>query len=90
MLVYSVRSPIRSPLQAPGNRFLDAAVLLSACLVAAAVYVPALHGPLGTVSLRARTIGATVGLALAPFAAVEIGKAVLRRRGWAIDPEHSE
>ncbi|HSC73904.1 MAG TPA: cation-transporting P-type ATPase [Gaiellaceae bacterium] len=89
-LVYSVRSPIRAAVEAGRNRYLDGAVLVSACLVAAAVYVPALHATLGTVSLGAGDLALTVVLALVPFAAVEIGKAFLRHRGWAIDPEHPE
>jgi Ca2+-transporting ATPase len=89
-LVYAVRSPIRAAVQAARNRRLDGAVLLSACLVAGAVYVPALHGPLGTVSLGGPQMGIVVGLALVPFVVVELGKALLRRQGWAIDPEHPE
>jgi Ca2+-transporting ATPase len=89
-LVYSVRSPIRAAVQARRNRYLDGAALLSAGLVALAVYLPALHGPLGTVSLHAGALGLTAALALAPFVAVELGKAFLRRRGWSIDPEHPE
>jgi Ca2+-transporting ATPase len=89
-LVYSVRSPIRAAVQAPRNRYLDAAVLLSAGFVAGAVYLPALHSPLGTVSLHESAVATTVALALVPFAAVELGKALLRSRGWAIDREHPE
>ena len=89
-LVYSVRSPIRSVLDAPRNRYLAGSVLLSAGLVAAAVYVPALHDPLGTVSLGGSQVGIVIGLALAPFAAVELGKTLLRRTGRTIDPEHPE
>ncbi|HEU5363241.1 MAG TPA: cation-transporting P-type ATPase [Gaiellaceae bacterium] len=89
-LVYSVRSPIRAAVHARRNRHLDAAVLLSVLLVVAAVYVPVLHSPLGTVSLHAPALAITVALALVPFTAVELGKALLRRRGWAIDPEHPE
>jgi Ca2+-transporting ATPase len=89
-LVYSVRSPIRAAVRARRNRYLDGAVLLSALLVALMVYVPALHSPLATVSLGTADLGLTVALALLPFVAVELGKAVLRRRGWSIDPEHPE
>jgi Ca2+-transporting ATPase len=89
-LVYSVRSPIRAALQAPRNRYLNGAVLLSAALVAIAVYVPALHAPLGTTSLHASELGTVAGLALGPFVVVELGKALLRRRGWALDPWHPE
>jgi Ca2+-transporting ATPase len=89
-LVYSVRSPIRAAVRARRNRYLDGAVLLSALLVALMVYVPALHSPLATVSLGTADLGLTVALALLPFVAVELGKAVLRRRRWSIDPEHPE
>jgi Ca2+-transporting ATPase len=89
-LVYAVRSPIKAAVRAPRNRYLAGSVLLSAALVAVAVYVPALHDPLGTVSLDARELGLTIALAVVPFVLVELGKALLRRQGWAIDPEHPE
>jgi Ca2+-transporting ATPase len=89
-LVYSVRSPIRAAVDAPRNRYLAGSVLLSAALVAAAVYAPALHGPLGTVSLAAPQLGIAAALALVPFVAVELGKALLRRTRRTIDPEHPE
>jgi Ca2+-transporting ATPase len=89
-LVYAIRSPIRAAVEAPRNAFLAVSVIVSAMLVAAAVYVPALHAALGTASLDAREVALAVSFALVPFAIVEAGKAVLRTRGWAIDPEHPE
>jgi Ca2+-transporting ATPase len=89
-LVYSVRSPIRAAVQAPRNGYLAGSVLLSAGIVGAAVYLPVLHDPLGTVSLHAAELGLTAALALAPFAAVELAKALLRRTGRTIDPGHPE
>ena len=89
-LVYSVRSPIRAAAQAPRNAYLAGGVLLSAGLVGAAVYLPVLHDPLGTVSLHAAELGLAAALALAPFAAVELAKALLRRTGRTIDPDHPE
>jgi Ca2+-transporting ATPase len=89
-LVYSVRSPIRAAVQAPRNGYLAGSVLLSAGLVVAAVYLPPLHDPLGTVSLHAAELGVAAALALAPFAAVELAKALLRRTGRTIDPDHPE
>jgi Ca2+-transporting ATPase len=89
-LVYAVRSPLRAAVEARRNRHLDGAVLLSAGLVAACVYLPPLHDPLGTVSLHGGELGIAAGLALAPFAAVELAKALLRRTGRTIDPEHPE
>jgi P-type Ca2+ transporter type 2C len=85
-LVFSVRSPIRPAREAPRNLYLVASVVLSAALVAVAVYLPALNELLGTVPLGASELGLAALLALLPFACVEAGKAVFRRAGWTLGP----
>ena len=85
-LVFSVRSPIRPAQEAPRNLYLVASVVLSAVIVAVAVYLPALNEPLGTVPLGASELGLAALLALLPFACVEAGKAVFRRAGWTLGP----
>jgi Ca2+-transporting ATPase len=84
-IVFSVRSPISAAWKAPRNRYLLASVVGSAGLVGLAVYVPALHEPLGTVSLDVADLGTAALLALVPFVCVETGKAVSRRAGWSLD-----
>ena len=60
----------------PRNPYLLASVALSAALVALAVYLPALHGPLGTDFARGGGGGRRfVVLAFLPAAAAEAGKA---------------
>ena len=83
-LVFSLRSPIRPAWQAPRNLYLVASVVLSAALVAVAMYLPTLNEPLGTVPLDALEFGLAAVLALVPFACVETGKAVFRRAGWTL------
>jgi P-type Ca2+ transporter type 2C len=83
-LVFSLRSPVRPAWKAPRNPYLLASVVLSAVLVGFALYLPALNQPLGTVALGPADLGLAVLLAVAPFACVEIGKAVLRRAGWTL------
>jgi Ca2+-transporting ATPase len=85
-LVFSVRSPIRPAWHAPRNAYLVGSVILSAGVVAACVYGSALNDLLDTVPLGGPELGVVVLLALVPFAAVEVGKAVLRRAGWALSP----
>jgi Ca2+-transporting ATPase len=84
-LVFSVRSPIEPAWKAPRNPYLLVSVVLSAALVGAALYVPALHEPLGTVDLDASHLALVSLLSAIPFACVEAGKAVFRRRGWSLD-----
>jgi P-type Ca2+ transporter type 2C len=85
-LVFSLRSPIRPAWETPQNVYLVVSVVLSAALVAVALYVPALNEPLGTVSLGASELGLAIALALAPVACVETGKAVFRRVDWTLGP----
>jgi magnesium-transporting ATPase (P-type) len=85
-LVFAIRSPIRPAWEGPRNLYLAGGVLLSAALVGLAVYLPALHEPLGSVSLDVNQLAFVVALALVPFACVEAGKAVFRRVGWSLGP----
>ena len=78
-LVFSLRSPVR-PRHAPRNPYLVGSVVLSAAIVIAALYLPVLNEPLGTVRLGPTELAVVAALALAPFACAEVGKAVLRRR----------
>ena len=79
-VVFAVRSPLTAAWRAPWNPYLVTAVAGSVALLALAIYVPALHDPFGTVALDAAQLGVVAGFALVPLAAVEVGKAVLRRR----------
>jgi Ca2+-transporting ATPase len=85
-LVFAVRSPIRPAWKAPRNAYLLASVVLSAALVALAIYLPALHDPLGTVSLESWELASAAALALVPFVCVEAGKAIFRWAGWTLGP----
>ena len=84
-LVFAVRSPIESAWSAPRNRYLLGSVVASVALVFGAVYLPFLHEPLGTVSLRSGELAVVAFLALMPFVWVEAGKAVARRAGWRLE-----
>jgi Ca2+-transporting ATPase len=85
-LVFSVRSPIRPAWHAPSNPYLVGSVVLSTAVVAACIYGSALNDAVGTVPLGGAELGVVVLLAVVPFAAVEAGKAVLRRTGWTLGP----
>jgi Ca2+-transporting ATPase len=76
--VYAIRSPVTAAWRTPRNRWLHAAVACSAVVVGAALYVPALHEPLGTVSLGPAELAAVLAFALAPALLVEAAKAVRR------------
>jgi Ca2+-transporting ATPase len=78
-LVFSLRSPVNPAWETPRNPYLAASVAVSAILIAAAIYVPALNAPLGTVPLDFTGVGTVAVLALAPVALVEAGKAGSRR-----------
>ncbi|MEX2613498.1 MAG: cation-transporting P-type ATPase [Gaiellaceae bacterium] len=84
-LVFSLRSPIRGAWEAPRNLYLVGSVVLSAVLVLAAVYMPALNEPLGTVPLAISELGIVAVLALVPFLCVEVGKTLFRRVGWTLE-----
>jgi Ca2+-transporting ATPase len=83
-VVFAVRSPVRSFSAEPLNRFLLAAVALSAALLLAVVYAPPLQDAAGTTALDGGQLAIVVALALAPFALVEALKPALRRvaPGW--------
>jgi Ca2+-transporting ATPase len=76
--VFSCRSPIAAPWRLPRNSYLTVSVAASLLLLALTIYLPA-HGALGTVALGPLEVCVVVGLALIPFAAVELAKATLRR-----------
>jgi Ca2+-transporting ATPase len=78
VLVFSMRSYVEPPWKAPRNRYLTSSVAISAGLVALAIYLPALHEPLGTVALGAPELVLVVALALVPTGLAEATKAVLR------------
>jgi len=78
VLVFSCRSPREAAWRMPRNPYLLACVALSAAVVAIAVYLPALHGPLGTASLDAGDAALVLALAFVPTAAAEAGKGVVR------------
>ncbi len=80
-LVFTMRSSSEPAWRAPRNRYLVASVAGSLALVALALYLPALHGPLRTTSLSASQLVTVVALALAPAVAVEAAKAAARRLG---------
>ena len=84
-LVFAVRSPIESAWSAPRNRHLLGSVVVSVALVFGAVYLPFLHEPLGTVSLRSGELAVVALLAVMPFVCVEAGKALARRAGWRLE-----
>ena len=84
-LVFSLRSPIQAFWRGPRNPYLLASVVLSAALVLLGIYVPALNDALGAVSLGVGELAVVAGLALVPFACVELGKAVFRRQGWTLE-----
>jgi magnesium-transporting ATPase (P-type) len=80
VVVFSIRTG-RAPLhRGARNPLLFAAVLGSLLVLALVVYLPALHGAFGTVSLAPEAAGLVVLLALVPAAAAEVAKTLGRRR----------
>jgi Ca2+-transporting ATPase len=79
VLVFSCRSPREAAWRIPRNGYLLASVAASAAVVALAVYLPELQGPLGTSPLGLSEAALVVALALVPTAVAEAGKAVLRK-----------
>jgi len=75
VLVFSIRAVGRPPWRVPRNGYLESAVLASTLVVAAAVYVPSLHDPLGTVSLGPVELATALALAVLPAAFLELAKA---------------
>jgi P-type Ca2+ transporter type 2C len=78
VLVFSLRTGVRPAWRAARNPLLEGAVALSALTVALIVYLPPLHGPLGTVSLAPELLVSTLALALVPAVVVEFAKWRLR------------
>jgi Ca2+-transporting ATPase len=76
--VYTCRSERVAAWRLPSNPYLHAAVLGSLGLVAAAVYLPFLHEPLGTVALTGPELALVAALALVPAGLSELAKAVAR------------
>jgi Ca2+-transporting ATPase len=75
ILVFSIRAVTRPPWRVSRNRYLESAVLASILVLAAAVYVPLLHKPLGTVSLGPGELATALALAAFPAAFLELAKA---------------
>jgi Ca2+-transporting ATPase len=63
-----------------GNRWLLGAVTLTLALQLAIIYVPALNLVFSTAPLSLRDLSICAGLSIVPFVAVEIEKAIRRRR----------
>jgi Ca2+-transporting ATPase len=80
VLVFSCRSERAAAWRGPRNPWLVASVLLSLVFLAAAVYLPFLHEPLGTVSLGAREAAVVSAFALVPALVTEVAKAYARKR----------
>ena len=78
VLVFGCRSAIDPAWRAPRNLYLVGGVLVSAGIVVAAVYLPALQRAAGTVSLDAADLGFVALLSVVPFVALEAAKAVRR------------
>ncbi|HEU5055929.1 MAG TPA: cation-translocating P-type ATPase [Kofleriaceae bacterium] len=77
---YSFRSDRQSVLRRPfRNPWLNAAILWELALLAAIVFVPALHAPFGTYSLTATDLAIVAGLALTVVPVLELGKWMARR-----------
>lgn len=83
LVVYSCRSLELPPWRLRPNRHLDLAVVGSLAIVAAAVFVGPLHGPLGTVSLTLSEASIVVGCAVVPFVTAELLRR-LTRAGRAV------
>ena len=79
-LVFAMRSRRVHAWGLPRNRWLLWSTIGSAALVVAAVYIPALQGPLATDALGPPEAAVTLALALVPFAALEVAKALARLR----------
>jgi Ca2+-transporting ATPase len=79
-LVFALRSPREHAWRLPRNDWLLASALGSAVLVAAAVYLPVLQGPLATEPLGASPALVAGALALVPLLAIELAKGLAGRR----------
>jgi Ca2+-transporting ATPase len=79
-LAFAVRAPVEPWWKGPLNGYLIAGVAASAVLLALTLFAEPLHEALGTVALDAPEIAIVAGFAVVPFAVVELGKAIMRRR----------
>jgi Ca2+-transporting ATPase len=79
IVVWSIRSPRAPAWRGPRNPLLRAGVLVSAGVVCAAIYIPALQRACGTVALSAPEVAIVITLALVPSVVLEAAKAVRRR-----------
>ena len=77
-LVFGCRSAIDPAWRAPRNLYLVGGVLVSAGILAAAIYFPALQHAAGTVSLGSADLGIVTALSVAPLVAIESAKALRR------------
>lgn len=80
LFVFSCRSWRLAPWSLPPNWWLFAAVVASAAVAVAVIYVPVLHGPFNTVALTGGQLVLALALAVVPVTAVEVWKAVRRHR----------
>ena len=78
ILVFSIRAVSVAPWRVPRNGYLESAVLASMLILVAAVYVPFLHEPLGTVSLGSLELTTALALGVLPAACLELAKALRR------------
>jgi P-type Ca2+ transporter type 2C len=78
LLVFGCRSAFDEAWRGPRNPYLIGGVLISAGIVAASVYLPALQHAAGTVSLGASDLALVALLSVAPVVALETAKAVRR------------
>jgi Ca2+-transporting ATPase len=84
VLVYGIRSPTTAAWRLRRNPWLDLSVAASVLVVAAAILVPGARETFATSALEPLEWTAVLGLALLPFAAVEVAKAARRRRGAGV------
>ena len=87
VFVFSCRAEVHPAWRLPRNRHLEAAVLVSLAVLAATLYLPALHEPFGTVSPSLEELAVVVVLAVVPAIAAETWKAVVRRRRGSDRPD---
>ncbi|HSI97778.1 MAG TPA: HAD-IC family P-type ATPase, partial [Gaiellaceae bacterium] len=78
VFVFSCRAELRAAWRLPRNRYLEAAVAASLLVLAATIYVPALHEPFGTVALGLDELVLILPLAVIPAVIAEAWKALTR------------
>ena len=85
VFVFSCRAERHPAWRLPRNPFLELAVAASLAVLAATVYLPALHASFGTVALSTDELAVVLAFALVPAVAAEAWKAILRSRSGATD-----